>query len=648
MSSSAIAKLFVELGADTAAFEMDMGKAAHVARQNLESMKDAAVKAGTLMAGALVVGAGAFTVMAKQAIDAADELDNLSMRAGVSVEELSRLSYAAKMSDTDTEALATGMRKLSDNMVAAGAGNATAKAAFDALGVSVKNTDGSLRSNDEVLKDVAQQMSQFEDGAVKSALATDIFGKAGADLIPMLDEGRDGLEALGAEAESLGQVLSKETTSKAAAFNDTLDKLKMSMGGVVSKVTAEMLPTLLGLAEQVFQTAKDTQFLDGVARGLAAAFKVVVSAGLIVKAIITAIGEAIGQMAAVVAAVAHGDFQQAWDIFNDPSGVDDMAATLSKVGDVWKDNAVAAKAAADAQDRALKPPPTYVPGGAKAAKADKPEKGQQFQELGSGWMDREMDSLAVDEGASASAWLAKEKEKSQTGLDQLQQSLASKRELEMQDYAAKQAQLQSGVEHELVTAEQKNNLLEQMEKQHKERIKALDQGELETKRRTAMQAVSFMQNSLNQIGAHHGKAAKAAQAISKAQALAQLAADTPKAAMAAASAVAGIPLVGPALAVVAAGAMYALGAAAAANVMRGSSSGSSSGGSAGTAIGSIAASAVQPVAEQRTTEASAQSQQSTIIRVPEDRMLTGRQLIDLFDEALGDGKQLNNLRFMPA
>ncbi len=642
MSANVLSKLWVELGLDTAAFEGDVGKAAHLLNQKLDGVKDAAGKLGTAVGAGLAAGATAFAALAMDAINAADEMDNLSARAGVSVEELSRLAYAAKMSDTDTQALATGVRKLQENMVSAAAGSAAQRAAFESIGVSVADANGKLRASDEVMKDVATRFSQFEDGAVKSALATDIFGKAGNDLIPMLNEGREGIEALGAEASAMGIVLSDQVAKDAAAFNDNLDKARATVGGMVSRVTAEMLPTFVQLSGQLAQTAKDSGFLDNVARGLATTFKLVVSGGIMVKAVLTAIGEGIGQTAAALAEVAQGNFRQAMEIFSDTSGTQDFLASMQNIRSIWVETGVAAQVAGAQQAQALRAAPAYAPGGAKSGKGGGGKAAKDnFGYKSENWMDAEIGALSAEQDASNAAYLAQEKAKAIADLTVLQESLMTKRDLEMQEQLHKANQIQAAVDLEVLQKHEGQILLENLTRDHKQRLAGLDKEEVAGKKANLDRMVGFVANSLSAIGKQNSVAARAAVLLSRATALQQIAADTPTAAVAAAKAVAGIPYVGPALAVVAKASMYALGSAAAANVVSGGMGG---GGGGGISIPSSAASTVTPAAQ--VSAANAEPQQATIIKVPEDRMMTGRQMVDFMGEVLGDGYQSRHFQFM--
>jgi hypothetical protein len=220
-----------------------------------------------------VAGAGAavgLAALTKAAIDNADALDNMSQRVGVSVEALSRLQYAAKLSDTSIESLQTGFRTLANNMVAG-------SDAFAKLGISITNTDGSMRSSVDIFSEIADRFAGMEDGALKSALAVDVFGRSGLDLIPMLNEGSTGLAEFARQSDQVGYTLSTQAASGAAQFNDTLDRIGLTMNGVVNKVMVAALPALQSLADTLaspeFAAAAGT-----LASGIVDAFNAVTQA----------------------------------------------------------------------------------------------------------------------------------------------------------------------------------------------------------------------------------------------------------------------------------------------------------------------------------------------------------------------------------
>lgn len=197
--------------------------------------------------------AAALVAAVKSAADYGDALDNMSKRTGESVENLARLQYAAKMSDVSNEALAKGMKNLAGQIVGAANGAKDSSELFDKYGVAVRDVDGKVRSTMDVLGDLADVFKDMPDGAQKAALAAEFFGsKLGTELIPLLNEGRDGLKALGEEAESLGLVINGQQAKAAAEFNDNLDRLASLAKGAAVSLGNLLLPainTFLGKLE---------------------------------------------------------------------------------------------------------------------------------------------------------------------------------------------------------------------------------------------------------------------------------------------------------------------------------------------------------------------------------------------------------------
>jgi hypothetical protein len=236
----------VRLGIDTAQFSAGLKNS----QANLAKFGKTVAIGFTAVAAAATAAGVAMGIAVKGAIDHADELGKVSQKIGISVEALSRLEYAAKLSDVELEGLTTGLRKFSQVVVQA-AGNSKSGPAqvFSALGIAVKDAAGNLRSSDQLFADVADRFSQMKDGALKTSLAVQLFGKSGADLIPLLNSGRDGLKQMADESDRLGATISTKTAKAAEKFNDTLTTVGQILQGVVNKVMEAALPSLQSFAD---------------------------------------------------------------------------------------------------------------------------------------------------------------------------------------------------------------------------------------------------------------------------------------------------------------------------------------------------------------------------------------------------------------
>lgn len=255
---------FKELAAEMLGFE-------RVAAGSIGSMGSGLAILGGV-ASAVVAGGAAMAGAVRVAANYGDEIANLSERTGLAAGELSRLAYAAKLSDTSTEALGKGVGYLSNLIVAAANGAKESVSKFEKFGITVRNTDGTVRSAGDVLGDLADVFSRMPDGPEKTAIAIDFFGKRlGQELIPLLNQGRAGLKAMGDEAERLGLVLSDAEAKAAAEFNDNLDRMAalaksvgVNVGGILIPAINEYLGKLsaanksgLGFLDRLFVGLRD-------------------------------------------------------------------------------------------------------------------------------------------------------------------------------------------------------------------------------------------------------------------------------------------------------------------------------------------------------------------------------------------------------
>ncbi|MGH7260626.1 MAG: phage tail tape measure protein, partial [Nitrospiraceae bacterium] len=172
-----------------------------------------------------------------------------SQQIGVSVESLSALRYAAELSELSAEQLTQGLKFLAKNAVEAASGGSDAVVAFGDVGVSVKDAHGKIKPVEELLLDVADAFHRSDDNAAKTALAVKLFGRAGIELIPFLNEGRVGIERMMQEAQRLGLVMSKETAKASDEFNDNLTRLERTLTGIKIKIGVELIPVLNKAAE---------------------------------------------------------------------------------------------------------------------------------------------------------------------------------------------------------------------------------------------------------------------------------------------------------------------------------------------------------------------------------------------------------------
>ncbi|WP_420406908.1 phage tail tape measure protein [Hoeflea sp.] len=197
--------------------------------------------AGKIAPLAAVVGAAGLGKSIMSTVKAADEMSKAAQKIGVPIEELSRLKYAADLSGVSFGGLQTAVGKLSRNMDEAATGNKEYAEAFERLGIRVTDANGKLRPSSRIMAEMADRFRDMPDGAEKTALAMQLMGRSGADMIPMLNGGTEAMNKLMGEAGSFGQVFSESMGKDAEAFNDNLTRL----GGAFAKISGDLAGKLL-------------------------------------------------------------------------------------------------------------------------------------------------------------------------------------------------------------------------------------------------------------------------------------------------------------------------------------------------------------------------------------------------------------------
>lgn len=207
---------------------------------------------------AAAAGAAAATVAARAMVsvfnDVAPQIDEISKAAGrldMTTESLAGLGHAATLSGSSVSELAKGLTLMHRNIADAATGIGTATPALDRLGLSA----AALKqlSADEMFLQIADAINKLPTAAERTSAAMDIFGRSGANLLPLMLEGRAGIEAMMAEAQRLGITFSAEQGRMVEAANDAMDKIGIAIGGLKNQLAIGLAPTITVLSESFAQ-----------------------------------------------------------------------------------------------------------------------------------------------------------------------------------------------------------------------------------------------------------------------------------------------------------------------------------------------------------------------------------------------------------
>lgn len=238
----------------------------------------------SLLAGlGVAVGVGAFVSFIRQSSEAADQVGKLSQKVGASVQNLSALNLAAATADVETEKLTVGLTFLNRKISELADGSPDAQAAFRQLGLSARDFQG--KDAVESFELVSQRMAQLGDGARKTKAAVDIFGRSGAQLIPLMNDLADeGLASVIQRARELGVLFDEDTVASTQKLNDDLKLLKMQAQGLGVQLATGMAPSIsqsLQIISGDLSQSKDAWKSFGEAVGLVLKFVVAVVASAV-------------------------------------------------------------------------------------------------------------------------------------------------------------------------------------------------------------------------------------------------------------------------------------------------------------------------------------------------------------------------------
>ena len=236
-----LATLSIDLVAKLANLERDMGRAAQIAERNAKKMDAAFAGVNTTLRSVASFAAGAFSVslfsgLIKSAIDAQDNLKDLSKSTSLSVETLAGLGTAATKSGSDLESVAASINKLSVNM-----GKDAEK--FAALGISAKDPI-------EAFKQLADVFNAIQDPQERAAFAAEALGKAWQGAAPLLAEGSKSIGEMVAKGTELSKVTA-ESAAKADELNDKIVDLQTITGSWTTRLTNALVPSLLETANAI-------------------------------------------------------------------------------------------------------------------------------------------------------------------------------------------------------------------------------------------------------------------------------------------------------------------------------------------------------------------------------------------------------------
>lgn len=634
---------------------------------------------------AAALGAAGLVTFTKQGIDAADHLNDLSKSTAISVEKLAGLQLLARQTGTDLDGLAKAVNKMSVEV-----GKDPEK--FKALGITA--TD-----NTERFKQFADLFNTLPDIAQRNALANAVFGKSWAELAPALSEGGKRIGEIIEKGTKLSGVTT-EIAQQADKFNDKWAELT-GTGAMFNRVIGPALPLLNELADSMIKAGENSQKLNSSFKPVAETLKALMILGANVSFVFETMGKDVARAFENIKLIAQGDFAGSRalgemfkkDAAEARAALDEYEKRIMALGLTGKPAAEGekpdAKAQADASRRAAEFLGTETDARDKLnnsmheqweflklindqegqfqkavaetiaitrkledehdAQSVKFQEQQAQEENAAG----ESSNRILEMRAALDADKAKRLRDSQIAvLD----SLNTERQNEEQDYVQKQQILQERYQNDYDNRAFWYKKIWALDQSHQKTLNSIEDAGLKSRfnintiyRKADIDSALFFSNQL--AGLMQTKS-RALFEIGKVGAITGAIIDTYKAATGSYAALAGIPIIGPALGAAAAAAALAIGFA---RVQAIRSTTYNGGGAAAGTVGTYNASPntglptspvqpVEPVSNAASTQAPAKTEKVITLQILGDGLFTAAQirdsLIPLLNDAVGDGVTL--------
>lgn len=259
-----IGSLVVKLAAETSEFQADLGRSARMLDKHANEMKASLQQVASVAKTAFAVVIGATSVAAlrdfvAQTLEASAALQGLAEQTGASAAALSGFAPVATISGTAMDAIGGSLAKLSKGLAGVDDETAGATKALQFLGIRAKDASGNLRDPAGVMNDVALKLAEFEDGAGKTAIAMELFGKSGAAMLPFLKDL--------AENQDLNIRLTAQQIEEADNASKALARMKAETNFVAQTLVTAAIPSMTVLAKELKNVLFGTDnAVDGIQR----------------------------------------------------------------------------------------------------------------------------------------------------------------------------------------------------------------------------------------------------------------------------------------------------------------------------------------------------------------------------------------------
>lgn len=239
-------------GAATAKQDIDnVSDSAESSKNKFASGIKTVAKWGTAIVAGATTAATGLVKMAQSSAATADNIDKMSQKIGISRTAYQELDFICSQSGTSVDLLQMGIKSLTSAMDGAASGTKSNIEQFEKLGISVTDSNGKLRSQEDVMWETLSALQNLDNQTEKARLATELFGRSGTELMPLLNGASGSIEEMKKQAHDLGLVLSDELVDDGVELTDSLDQTKRAFSAIVTTIGASVMPIVTQASDYI-------------------------------------------------------------------------------------------------------------------------------------------------------------------------------------------------------------------------------------------------------------------------------------------------------------------------------------------------------------------------------------------------------------
>lgn len=247
---------------------VEIPEGAEKGKVSLDDVKTAALGVTAAVGGVVL----AITDMTKEVGQNAEQIKNNSQTMGMSAAQYQEWDYIFKSVGYSAEQASGDFAALAEKAKDAAEGTGEGAEVFDALGISVTKAGGQLKTQSELFSEVITKLQKMDDTTRRNALASQLLGTTGEELVPILNMTGQQLEQLRGQAYETGSVMSDAAINDFARMNQSAREMEQRFAAAKTQLALQFMPVLTDVFELISSIPTPVLATIGVIGGLISVF----------------------------------------------------------------------------------------------------------------------------------------------------------------------------------------------------------------------------------------------------------------------------------------------------------------------------------------------------------------------------------------